>query len=373
MKKFFGVFFVLSIFFTSIIFSMECDSDSEFTDELTDIGFYQEEKAYPPSIGYVKLGRFYGAEKKGRHPMAAELELLPAEYVESVNKLIKGNPGLLELCKLKKHLNIGDYKDEIRRRKESIEKVEGFEDNSYGYVFAVNKTLYVKIADYVHRLRNRLSSKGKDPYNTPLTPEIIEQATEKDDVIQHVTTPAFQALIKKRKSNIIQAVRTWLLPIENQSSNYPPDITDSANLIVQEKLDLQWKSFKDLTPDEKGKALEELPLDTFYADAKFVGIWTFSEEDTFYNAETKRFAFPNLQSPNNEGNGMADYSCQVWKRKVIFGQDWQKADWNWRNPYDGGHRSFELLLKKYCPTRVEQWRNLYKQDPDVSQDPSLKE
>ncbi len=229
------------------------------------------------------------------------------------------------------------------------------------YVFDIDSQhtpAVIKIAGIPSRMASMISSLGYDPYTTSEEKinSLIDQATRTPiPTQQHISNAATQRLLKTLHSELIAPINTYLYHLPHR----PKTCDDRNYLIVQEKL-VGYRPFASLNDALKTAFLTSIPLEELYRAIKFAQLWNISEDNIWVNEDMQAIAYPNGEKPNNEGYG----KNARWK-VAILGHDLDKSKYNIRNWYDGGHRKFEEILKKYTPELVEKWNTLYNDDPEV--------
>lgn len=220
---------------------------------------------------------------------------------------------------------------------------------------AEKETLY--ISGLEARARTMVSSLGHDPYQK--IPDNITADSLTGPVIHHCTIAVSQHILKRLGLKTVKALPSWLYQIDQSC----PDLDDRNYLLVQQPIPDNFKQFAKLPEGKKKKFLREMDMDEFYTALKAIH-YAFPDENNIYvNLDDHEIMMPRTLSPDNEGLGAtAKYG------KAILGQDLNKAKHNFRNWYDGGHRTFENVVKTYGDTEeIETWNALYSSDPTFKQ------
>ncbi len=216
----------------------------------------------------------------------------------------------------------------------------------------------IKVSGKMSKLRNKISSYGKDPYSKTTCNDTSAAAHLDPPTFQDISSLVTMELIKRAKSDTVIPVKTY--PYHKPKGS--KFLCDNNYLIVQEKLPAVIKEFSTLSEQEKKTVLKNLDLGEFYRVLKYANLWYPSEEKLGIDTNNlSQIVYLNGEKPDNEGAGVgAKYGI------VIFGQaQLDKVKHNIRNDWDGGHRIFENILKKYCNDLAAEWMAYYETDQDV--------
>ena len=320
------------------------------------IGFYfgyrdfvtpAPQQTYPESMGSISCER-----------LIEERSDLPEQLKKEVDQWVRKNRGLLKtVLSLPHFATAQEMKTHIKNVREQIKDLNLSKNN---YIFDIQSSTtpaVIKIAGFPSRISSRVSSLGFDPHKVKWwrNDPILSLATKKSiPTQQHITRAATQHLLKKVDWENLQVLPTYLYHIPGR----PKTCDDTNYLIVQEKLE-GFTPFEKLSLEDKKEALVKMDLQKLYEALKYANLWDMSERNLWINKDNV-IAYPDGEKPGNEGHG----NYARWKVAVL-GHDLEKAKYNVRNWYDGGHRAFERILKNYLPERIPEWMQLYEQDETV--------
>jgi hypothetical protein len=307
---------------------------------------------YPDGIGYFPV-----------EEVIADNELfdVPEAIRSDAEKLVDANPDVRDWCTIPTDQN--QFIILSQKMKSKSTSLGNMSKNNVVVWTSNDKTSVIKIANLHSRLRNNWSSIGYDPYK--LEPKTLgsnfEKAVTFKPTMQHVTHAIAQKLLKKHNSDIIEYLPTWLYSVRNGFEGQPYELDDANYIVVQAAIPASFHQFSSLSTTEKKAFLEKLNLKKFYAAIKYIHYAFPSEDNLWVNTENGKVVLPDLESPDNEGLGQtAKYG------KAILGQSLWKARHNIRNWYDGGHRTFETILKQHgTQNQCEEWLALYEGDDSV--------
>ena len=326
----------LSLLLTAPLFGMEADSTSV-------VAAYQPapRQDYPPTMGFVP-----------EEELLAHYEPLPEDVGARVYALLARHPNIPKLCSLQQQHAAVLAKQPIPGIPSSL--------SPHNYVFDTDDELneVVKIAGFHNALRSAISSLGYDPYskNNPAD-TVVNAVASKTPRFQHMSTLATMKLLEQAKSGTVVPVKTWAYHLPDHQDN----VCDQNYMVVQKRLPKEYKQFSTLDTREKHDVLEKLELAEVWRVLKYANLWNPSEENLWVNSSNQtELAYPDGEKPNNEGAGK-----KAFRKIAIFGQDLEKAKFNIRNEWDGGHRVFENILKAHCPDRVAEWMAYYDSDTEV--------
>ncbi len=320
------------------LFGMETDPDNNNV-----VKYYYEPapcEVYPDSMGYIPL-----------EDVLAKSDPIPPRVEQAVTKFLSDDPEILTLCSLSTQIKRTAKRRPLHIKAENLSRTN--------YVYDVNgANAVIKLASLQNSLKTAISALSDDPYGRHLPSNIIEIVRDADvPRHQQVSTLATMELLERADSSTIVPVPTWAYHIPGQ----PDEFQDENYITVQEKLDPKYKQFSALPHREKHEILFNLDLAEVYRVLKYANLWNPSESNLWINTNNlSEIAYPDGEKPNNEGAGK-----KAFRRIAIFGQQLDKAKFNIRNEWDGGHRGFENTLKQYCPERAEEWMAYYLSDPEV--------
>ena len=306
------------------------------------------QQQYPQSMGSISCDT-----------LIQQASAIPPNLKQAVDLWVQNNQKLVtDLLILPQFTSIEAMKIYIKKIQD---QVQDRNVSKHNYIFDIESDTapaVIKIAGIPSRISSMISSLGYDPYTIKwwTRDDLINRATNKTiPTQQHITRAATQQLLAQVKIDGITPIATYLYHLEGR----PTDCDDRNYIIVQEKLS-GFSRLASLSPENKKEALEKMNLKELYTALKYANLWNMSENNLWLN-KTFDIAYPDGEKPNNEGHGVH----ARWK-VAILGHDLEKAKFNIRNWFDGGHRSFEKILQRYLPERVEEWMKLYEQDPDFS-------
>ncbi|TET34278.1 hypothetical protein E3J61_03050 [Candidatus Dependentiae bacterium] len=303
---------------------------------------------YPDGLGALPCDFILKSATNMPEPLHQEV----TRWIQSHNKLVSK---LLTIPNLTSTAMLKDFKKSLAA------EIKDINLSKHNYIFDINseKTpAVIKIAGIPSRISSRISSLGYDPHSSKLRKkdDLIYHATRKAiPTQQHIAGVATQILLKQLQSKLISPVNTYLYHIPDR----PETCDDNNYIVVQEKL-AGYVPFASLDNALKRKFLTSIPLAELYRAIKFANLWDISEDNIWVHEDMDKIAYPDGEKPNNEGYG----KNARWKVAVL-GHDLDKAKYNIRNWYDGGHRKFEAILKNYSPELVDAWNELYSNDPEV--------
>ncbi len=284
---------------------------------------------------------------------------MPKQLHQEVTRWIQNNNSLISKLLIIPILNSSDMLKDFK--KSLSDEIKDINLSKHNYIFDINSEIapaVIKISGLSSRITSIISSLGHDPHHGKWRNrnDLIYQATRTTiPTQQHIAGAATQMLLDKMQSNLISPVNTYLYHIPGR-----PETCDDRNyLIVQEKL-IGYRPFSSLDVALKRKFLTSIPLAELYRAIKFANLWDISEDNLWVHEDMNKVAYPDGEKPNNEGYG----KNARWK-VAILGHDLDKLKYNIRNWYDGGHRKFEEILKKYSPELIDAWNDLYNNDPVV--------
>ncbi len=303
---------------------------------------------YPEGLGAVPCDVILKSATDMPEPLRNEV----TRWIQNNNKLVSK---LLTMPTLTSTTMLKAFKNSLAA------EIKDINLSKHNYIFDIasqQTPAVIKIAGIPSRISSRISSLGYDPHAGKWCKrdDLIYHATRKAiPTQQHITGAATQILLNKLQSDLVLPVNTYLYHIPGR----PETCDDSNYLVVQEKL-AGYTPFASLDDALKREFLASLPLAEWYRAIKFANLWNISEDNIWVHEDMDKIAYPDGEKPNNEGYG----KNARWK-VAILGHDLYKAKHNIRNWYDGGHRKFEMILKKYSPELVDSWNDLYNNDPKV--------
>jgi len=305
------------------------------------------QETYPASMGSISC-----------ESLIDQRSDIPDQLKQEVDKWVQNNKSLLDsILKIPHFATSADMKSYIKKLREQTKETNLSRNN---YIFDIKSSstpAVIKIAGLPSRIASRVSSIAFDPYKVKWwrNDGLISLVTRKTlPTQQHITRAATQHLLDELKWDDLQIMPTYLYHIPGR----PTDCDDTNYLIVQEKLE-GFFPFAELSLEEKKEALQKIDLANLYRALKYANLWDMSERNLWLNKEYQ-LAYPDGEKPGNEGHGR----YARWK-VAILGHDLEKAKFNVRNWYDGGHRAMEGILKHYLPERLNEWMQLYEQDTSV--------
>ena len=305
---------------------------------------------YPEGLGSLPCDVILKSATNMPEPLRQEI----THWIQNNNNLVSK---LLTIPTLSSETMLKNFKKSLAT------EIKDTNLSKHNYIFDINSQqtpAVIKIAGIPSRISSRISSLGYDPHSSKVQKkdDFIYHATRKAiPTQQNITGAATQILLNQLQSTVVSPVNTYLYHIPGR----PETCDDSNYIVVQEKL-AGYIPFASLDDALKRKFLTSIPLAELYRAIKFDNLWDISEDNIWVHEDMDKIAYPDGEKPNNEGYG----KDARWKVAVL-GHDLNKAKYNIRNWYDGGHRKFETILKNYSPELVDAWNELYNNDPEVQQ------
>ncbi len=297
---------------------------------------------YPPSIGHMRL-----EDVKAELALPADVEKdIDVVLIQRIKDTYKFSSDSLKLCAL---YSLKEMADEDKRLWKNFD--------SRRIPISATKKYKTWLPSLVHLVASNLSSLGYDPYTAPerSNPEVIEKAFAFEPTIQNITRGIAQRLLakfNKDKKEPVRALASWLYPLD---SSKPLD--DRYYLPIEEAIPVGYKFLPYLNEEERTDFFANFDLTGFKEAIHYISFAFPDEYHMVVNPADYSVILPDTESPNNEGLG--DHKKYG---KAILGtdaKDLEKAHFNIDNWYDGGRRTFETVLKKYCPQRIDEWNKLY--------------
>ena len=319
-------------------------------------GFYVTHRDYQTSVPQEQYPLSMGAISC--NDLIQQADQIPPKLKQALDTWVHNNQQLLNDILMIPHFTSYDTIKQYQKTINAQLPSNNLSENNY--IFEIESKAIpavVKLSGIQSRISNMISSLGYDPYRVKwwTRNDLISQATQKNiPTQQHITRAATQQLLSRLKKESVRAIPTYLYHIPGR----PTDCDDRNYIIVQEKLS-RFSSLASLSSQQKIKALKHLNLKELYEALKYANLWNLTDKNLWID-NNYDIAYPDGEKPNNEGHG----AYARWN-VAILGNDLEKAKFNVRNWFDGGHRAFEKVLQRYLPERVAEWMQLYEQDPTV--------
>jgi hypothetical protein len=210
----------------------------------------------------------------------------------------------------------------------------------------------VKFAGFNNRLLSKISAQGKDPWSPEVRnnlERVVSQVLNTaSPTHQHTSALAYYLLMKKRlEGKRVQPVATYAVPYGANSTFH-----DGNYVIVQERMPEHYMPLTQL--EEKDlHAIVDKPLFADLADVVDAGAWALNAGKLFYDRETGKLFFCDLEGPNNEAYGPK----AKWPRAIFDnGPETEAArasKWDHNRFYEGcgydSMRSVIILKRKKMP------------------------
>ncbi len=289
----------------------------------------------PPSIGCMR-----------REDILTTLAI-PADVKKDIDELLKTNPTIQERCNITSNV-VQEY---------SLQAIE-YADSQRGErtMISPSKKYRIWLPTIMNHTRSNLSSLGYDPFHAPQIedPAIIKEALDFELTIQNLTRAVAYHLLAQfnRDKETVRTLKSYIYPLDASKP-----LGDRFYLPVEEVMPPEYTFLFALTPDQKSDFLKNVDLIGFQEAIQYISFAYPDEAHIAVNLKDYTLMLYDLESPNNEGFDSKEK--KAFKGKSLFG-NLAAAQFNIDNWYDGGRRTFEKILTKNCPDRVDEWNELYK-------------
>ncbi len=186
--------------------------------------------------------------------------------------------------------------------------------------------------------------------------KVLQQATQGNfSVHQHTSMLAYYLMMKKRlDGKKVKPVQTWVVHFGDGE-----EFCDTNYVIVQPKNPKTYVRVDRMPNQARFTALDKGLLSDL-ADAVDAGAWNLTQENLWYDVNSRNFYITDLEKPNNEGWGPNPGTNPRWGTAVFSykGEGTSCHPWKWEHNIRCGYNSVRESILEHRSDLQQEWNKI---------------